>query len=1107
MFRALPVILSFALLAMGCGGDEALVDQRIDGCDVDNGGCAQICSDLDEGVECACDDGYALDTDGVTCVNVDECADEPCLNGGTCTDSDASFTCECAEGFEGDDCGTNIDECADEPCLNGGTCTDGVASYACDCAEGFTGDDCATNVDDCVDEPCLNGGTCTDSVASFTCECAEDFEGDDCATNVDDCADEPCLNGGTCTDGVASYACDCAEGFEGDDCATNVDDCADEPCLNGGTCTDGVASYACVCAEGFEGDNCATNVDDCADEPCLNGGSCIDDVATYTCECVDGFEGDDCGTDIDDCADAPCLNGGTCVDGVATYTCECTEGFEGEDCGLNTDDCADAPCLNGGTCVDGVASYTCECAEGFGGEDCAECTDLVMVKTGPVKTIPTAGVRMVFSVETCDGLPVPDLLEQGSLEIINDETGKPFGSEGDAAPSIGEAKDFAFYTVVVLDLSYSVVNNGSLVSEIDGAISLVEQLVEQPEDARQKHNVALYAFGSTSQSELLQGFTKDHDLLYQQLDALKSHPGKGSTNLYGAYMTGLGLVETQGLGEEKVLRSMVLMTDGTHETGDADELEAEALSALGQTSVDVYTIGLAGDYEEEKLQVLASAPENFLLAEEASALVEAFGDIAAAVDAWAKSNYVIGVCSPVEGPDRSLTLNATYGLKTGTLSADYDATGFDLTGCDPAYVSDPCGNVECGVMEGIACSSCEGELVCIDNACADKLCVPGAVFCDGQVITECDGEGASKAVLDACDPSSHFCEEGEQDAWCSLHVCPPNTAMCDGDTRYVCDAIGSGPLADSQTNCADQDKVCFDGACADLCLQQSVEACCSTDDECGEGESCSEGTCVADCTPATECDASIVCGEVDDGCGGTVNCGVCGEGESCSEGTCVACQTYEGDYIISSQGDLEELQAMCHLTGSLRVESSSLIALSLPSLKTIGLPGGDSTEGYLIVEGNGALTHLSLPALTTIHGDLDVDGNPLLEGLVLPALETVGGNKADLFIRNNAALATISAPLLQSVGGDFEIANNVALTTLSLPSLTNSGSVSVDAFAVYANPKLAQCIVDGLFAQIAAGLAGGPALSCWDGAPCEGSTNNTECTCDEVDGVLQPSCE
>ena len=40
------------------------------------------------------------------------------------------------------------------------------------------------------------------------------------------------------------------------------------------------------------------------------------------------------------------------------------------------------------------------------------------------------------------------------------------------------------------------------------------------------------------------------------------------------------------MGEDKVLRSMVLMTDGTHETGDADELEAESLAALAETDVD-----------------------------------------------------------------------------------------------------------------------------------------------------------------------------------------------------------------------------------------------------------------------------------------------------------------------------------------------------------------------------------------------------------------------------------------------------------------------------------------------------------------------------------------
>ena len=39
----------------------------------------------------------------------------------------------------------DINECAGDPCLNGGTCTDGVNSYTCSCAAGFTGKDCETS--------------------------------------------------------------------------------------------------------------------------------------------------------------------------------------------------------------------------------------------------------------------------------------------------------------------------------------------------------------------------------------------------------------------------------------------------------------------------------------------------------------------------------------------------------------------------------------------------------------------------------------------------------------------------------------------------------------------------------------------------------------------------------------------------------------------------------------------------------------------------------------------------------------------------------------------------------------------------------------------------
>ncbi|XP_060554970.1 fucolectin-like [Ruditapes philippinarum] len=36
---------------------------------------------------------------------VDDCADSPCLNGGVCTDEINSYTCQCTQGFYGNNCG------------------------------------------------------------------------------------------------------------------------------------------------------------------------------------------------------------------------------------------------------------------------------------------------------------------------------------------------------------------------------------------------------------------------------------------------------------------------------------------------------------------------------------------------------------------------------------------------------------------------------------------------------------------------------------------------------------------------------------------------------------------------------------------------------------------------------------------------------------------------------------------------------------------------------------------------------------------------------------------------------------------------------------------
>ena len=54
--------------------------------------------------QCACDAHY--DGDGVVCHNINDCASEPCQNGGTCQDGLGTHSCTCVGGFTGDDCET-----------------------------------------------------------------------------------------------------------------------------------------------------------------------------------------------------------------------------------------------------------------------------------------------------------------------------------------------------------------------------------------------------------------------------------------------------------------------------------------------------------------------------------------------------------------------------------------------------------------------------------------------------------------------------------------------------------------------------------------------------------------------------------------------------------------------------------------------------------------------------------------------------------------------------------------------------------------------------------------------------------------------------------------
>ncbi|KAG0440824.1 hypothetical protein HPB47_016166, partial [Ixodes persulcatus] len=163
---------------------------------------------------------------------------KPCAEGSTYVNVGSTYMCACPEGLVGPNCENNIDDCAEDLCLNGGGCIDGLKNYTCSCPPDFTGSNCEVNINDC------------DSTTGFT--------GKSCELIQKPCSRNSCEHQGTFLAKGDEYECTCLEGFTGPRCEENVDDCHSSPCLNGGTCFDVVASFSWKCSGLYTGKLCET---------------------------------------------------------------------------------------------------------------------------------------------------------------------------------------------------------------------------------------------------------------------------------------------------------------------------------------------------------------------------------------------------------------------------------------------------------------------------------------------------------------------------------------------------------------------------------------------------------------------------------------------------------------------------------------------------------------------------------------------------------------------------------------------------------------------------------------------------------------------------------
>ncbi|XP_064619862.1 fibrillin-2-like isoform X2 [Lineus longissimus] len=361
--------------------------------------------------ECLCNQGYAIDEAGKSCLDIDECRISfgVCGNG-TCRNTPGRFRCECQTGFEStmmmQTC-MDINECArDRTLCRGGTCVNTIGSFSCICPDGHEmtqdGRGCK-DIDECsIESGICSNGRCENYMGGYQCFCDNGYKPSPPRTScvdIDECASYNGRCDNLCQNTPGSYLCTCQQGFrmgqDGKSC-TDINECVEVGDIcNTGDCVNLQGSYRCVCKAGMsitqDGKGC-TDLDECSgpDKMCKNG-LCKNTMGSYICDCDRGYavqpaKGIGC-LDDDECSNskAACDKNADCRNTEGSYKCQCKDGFRGDGflC-IDVNECinANGQCDDQAKCTNTPGSFRCVCDDGFVG-DGFDCLDVDECSVNP----------------------------------------------------------------------------------------------------------------------------------------------------------------------------------------------------------------------------------------------------------------------------------------------------------------------------------------------------------------------------------------------------------------------------------------------------------------------------------------------------------------------------------------------------------------------------------------------------------------------------------------------------------------------------------------------------------------------------------------------------
>jgi hypothetical protein len=288
-----------------------------------------------------------------------------------------------------------------------------------------------------------------------------------------------------------------------------------------------------------------------------------------------------------------------------------------------------------------------------------------------------SNVAVYFKVQTESGEPVGSLTAN-SFRIYEDGQ---LVSQYESKQTILNPEVAAVHnTLLLVDMSGSVSEsgNGELIAQAVGTFT---------DRVEKQQRVAIYAFDGGPDLYPIAAFTDQQGSAkagVQQLSTFK--PRDPSTNLNGAIVKALDELDGALGRATQPLKfgTLVVFTDGTDR---ANRVATDAMTQhIREKPFDVFAIGLGAEIKEAQLKEIGK--NGTAMAADKGAVVKAFDDIGAKVEARTKSYYLLSYCSPSRAGKHEVRIEASASdsqgrnEKIGSLQADFDATGF-APGCDP----------------------------------------------------------------------------------------------------------------------------------------------------------------------------------------------------------------------------------------------------------------------------------------------------------------------------------------------------------------------------------------------------------------------------------------